>query len=99
MSHHRSRRAIRRMLSFSNVCSLLALVIALGTGSALAANTIFSTDIVDGQVQNVDLAGNAVNTDKIAGSAVHADDIASGAVTAPKLAPASVTSPAIAKNA
>ena len=41
-----------RALTFSNVCSFLALTIALGTGTAYAANTVFSTDIVDGEVNH-----------------------------------------------
>ena len=35
---------IRRALSFANVCSFLALTIAMGTGGAYAANTVFSTE-------------------------------------------------------
>ena len=35
--------------------AVLAFVIALGTGSAYAANTVFSTDIVDGQVNSADV--------------------------------------------
>ena len=33
----------------------LALLIALGTGTAYAANTDFSSDIVDGEVRSADL--------------------------------------------
>ena len=43
----------------------LALLIALGTGSAYAANTVFSTDIVDGEVKTADLANNSVRANKI----------------------------------
>ncbi len=53
-------RRLLRGFTFANVCSFLALTIALGTGTAYAANTVFSTDIVDGEVKNVDLAGNSV---------------------------------------
>ena len=51
---------LRPRLTFANVCSFLALLIALGTGSAYAANTVFSTDIVDGEVKTADLDNNAV---------------------------------------
>ena len=54
----------RSRLTFANVCSLLALLIALGTGSAYAANTVFSTDIVDGEVKTADIANNAVTLDQ-----------------------------------
>ena len=51
---------LRPRVTFANVCSFLALLIALGTGSAYAANTVFSTDIVDGEVKTADIANNAV---------------------------------------
>ncbi len=38
----------------------LALLIALGTGTAYAANTVFSSDIVDGEVRSADLQDNGV---------------------------------------
>ena len=47
---------MRKHLTFANVCSLLALFIALGTGAAYAANTVFSTDIVNGEVKSVESA-------------------------------------------
>jgi hypothetical protein len=52
--------ALRRNLTFANVCSFVALVVALGTGSAYAANTVFSTDIVDQEVKTPDLDTGAV---------------------------------------
>ena len=48
--------SLRTRFTFANVCSFLALLIALGTGSAYAANTMFSTDIVDGEVKAADIA-------------------------------------------
>jgi len=54
-----------RQLNFANVCSALALVVALGTGGAYAANTVRSKDIVDGQVKTKDLKNNAVSSAKI----------------------------------
>ena len=56
----RLRAGLRR-----DVCSLLDPHIALGTGGAYAANTVFSTDIVDGEVKHADLAGNAVTSTNI----------------------------------
>src|SRR5689334_20608632 len=84
-------RRLRRKLTFANVCSSIALVVALGTGGAYAAGgTIGSADIIDesiqsvdlknGQVHTSDLGGNAVNSLKIAPGAVANDDIAIGAV-------------------
>ena len=57
---------------------VIALFIALATGTAYAANTVFSGDIVDGQVKTVDLAGAAVTTAKLAGSAVTTDKVKDG---------------------
>jgi hypothetical protein len=52
-------RRIRRHLSFANVVSVIALFIAISGGTAVAltgSNTVFSDDIVDGQVKSPDLA-------------------------------------------
>jgi hypothetical protein len=46
---------LSRRLSYANVMSTIAVVVAVGTGSAYAANTVFSSDIVDGQVKSVDV--------------------------------------------
>ncbi len=61
---------LRPQLSYANVTATLALVIALGTGSAYAANTIRSGDIVDGQVKRADLAASAVNSAKLTDNSV-----------------------------
>jgi hypothetical protein len=53
---------------------------------AYAANTVFSTDIVDGQVKTADLAGNAVTAAKIKDGEVKAAEIATDAVGAAELA-------------
>jgi hypothetical protein len=52
-------RRIRRHLSFANVASAIALFVAIGGGSAYAltgSNTVFSDDIVNGEVKSPDLA-------------------------------------------
>ena len=56
---------LRRHLTFANVVSALALVIAHGTGGAYAANTVFSSDIVDGQVKVADIGQGAVATSEV----------------------------------
>ena len=58
----------------------LALFIVLAAGTAQAADTVFSTDIVDGQVKTVDLAGAAVTSDRLAAGAVTTDKIKDGAI-------------------
>ncbi|HEX8103975.1 MAG TPA: hypothetical protein VF533_15260 [Solirubrobacteraceae bacterium] len=57
---------MRRHLTFANVCSFIALTVALGTGGAYAANTVFSADIVDGEVKTADLGASAVTAAKVA---------------------------------
>jgi hypothetical protein len=56
---------IRLRFTYANVVSTVALVAALGTGTAYAANTIGSVDIIDGAVAHVDLAGDAVAGDRV----------------------------------
>jgi hypothetical protein len=46
------------------VVSCIALFISLGV-AARAANTVFSTDIVDGEVKQVDLASNSVTSSNV----------------------------------
>ena len=73
-------RSTRAGLSFANVVSVLALFVALATGTAYAANTIFSTDIVDGQVKTVDLDNGAVAVAKIADGGITGDKVKDGAI-------------------
>ena len=53
----------------------LALLLALTAGTAYAANTVFSTDIVDGEVKTPDIASNAVATGKIGNNQVFPADV------------------------
>jgi hypothetical protein len=99
----------RNLLTFANVCSFLALAVAISTGGAYAANTVFSTDIVDGEVKTPDLAAGAVTSPKILDGAVKVVDLNDGAVTSDKLsdggvqtadlADGGVTGPKIADSA
>jgi hypothetical protein len=84
-------RRKRRHFTFANVTSLLALVIALSTGTAYAANTIFSTDIVDGEVKNVDIHGSAVTSNKLHDNQVKNQDLAADAVDGSKVLDGSLT--------
>jgi hypothetical protein len=69
-------------MTFANVTSALALLVALGTGSAYAANTVFSADIVNGEVKSVDIGTGAVGTVDIANDAVTTSQIADDTVRA-----------------
>jgi hypothetical protein len=61
----RSRRP-----SHATVVAYLALFVALGGTGAYAANTVFSTDIVDGEVKTPDLASGAATQGKLAANSV-----------------------------
>ena len=89
----------RRNVTFANVCSALALLIALGTGTAYAANTISSDDIIDGQVKTVDLGDAAVTSEKVADGAIGQAKIASGAVGSAQIASGAVGSAQLAPGA
>jgi hypothetical protein len=79
-------RRFRRRLTFANVCSFIALTVALGTGGAYAANTIGSADIIDESIQSVDLKNGEVKTSDLFGSAVTSPKIADGGVAGDDLA-------------
>lgn len=92
------RRFPRPRLSYANITSTAALVLALGTGTAYAANTVFSTDIVDGEVKNADLATNAVNTGKIINGGVWAQDVQVDSLTGAQVQDESLTSAELGTN-
>ncbi len=84
-------RSVGRRLTYANVASTAALFLALSTGTAYAANTIFSTDIVDGEVKNADLGSNAVTTNKIGNGQVRVADLGADAVTTDKVLDGTLT--------
>jgi hypothetical protein len=62
----------------ANVLGFLALFLVLSTGSAVAlngSNTVFSDDIVNGEVKTPDLATNAVNTAKVTDNSLTGADV------------------------
>ena len=62
------RKRLRSHLTFANVASGIALFVALGGGTAVAlngSNTVFSDDIVNGEVKTPDLATGAVTAPKL----------------------------------
>jgi hypothetical protein len=67
---------LRARLTYGNVVATIALFIALATGGAYAANTIRSTDIVDGEVKTPDLANSAVTGAKVANGSLLIQDLA-----------------------
>jgi len=53
----------------------LSLFLVVAGGTAFAANTVFSSDIVDGEVRNPDLADGAVGTGKLADGSVTSEKV------------------------
>lgn len=79
------------MLTTSKWVGLLAVAFVAGSFiaspelRAYAANTVFSADIVDGEVKTADLGGNSVTAGKIKDGEVKAAEIATDAVGAAEL--------------
>jgi hypothetical protein len=69
------RQWIRSHLTYANVLSTLAVFLILGGGVAYAANTVFSSDIVDNQVYSAD-----VRNDSLAGGGLQQRDLQLGSV-------------------
>ncbi len=73
------RRSLRRP-SHATVVAYLALFVAVGTGGAYAANTVRSSDIVDGQVNSADVKDQSLTTFDV--STFLGADIVDGTITA-----------------
>lgn len=74
---------LRERLTFANVVSVVALLFALGLGSAWAAtelgkNSVKSKQIAPGQVMNSDLGNDAVTSPKVADGSLLGSDFAPG---------------------
>ena len=82
---------LRSHLTYANVAATLALVIALAGGTAYAANTVFSSDIVNGEVKQPDIAAQAVGTDQVKNNQIGTNDIATDGVASLELKSGSVT--------
>jgi hypothetical protein len=92
---------IRAHLSYANVIATIALFLVLSGGTAVAltgSNTVFSDDIVNGEVKNPDLAADSVGSAKIADGRVLNADLGANAVTTAKVADQSLTGADIANN-
>lgn len=84
-------KAARSHVTYANVTATLALVVALTTGTAYAAATVTSADIVNGTVAQVDVAANSLGTRVIKDGGVKAQDLRDGAVGASQVADFTLT--------
>ena len=64
-----------------NIVGYLALFVALTGTTAYAADTVFSSDIVDGEVKSADLATEAVTNTKLASNAVRTGKVLDDSLT------------------
>jgi hypothetical protein len=97
-----------RPRSIYDVMAAIACFAALAGGTAYAADTIGSSDVIDdsllsqdiknGNVGNVDLAANSVGFDKIRPGNVFNSDLAANAVTGAKVAPDTITGSDVAES-
>jgi hypothetical protein len=97
-------RAIRSHLTYANVTSTVALVIAVGMGSAYAANqlaprSVGAPALRPGAVTADKIRKNAVTAPKIKAQAVKQGKIGNGAIVTQKLANGAVTASQIAGGA
>ena len=97
-------KRLRDKLTYANVVSTLALMIALGMGSAYAANqlapkSVGAKQLRPGAVTADKIRKQAVTAPKIESLAVKQGKIASGAVTSAKLADGAITSAKIPAGA
>lgn len=96
-------KALRKRLTYANVTSTLALFIALGMGSAYAANqlapkSVGAKQLRPGAVTADKIRKNAVTAPKLESLAVKQGKIASGAIVAAKIAGGAVGAEKIANG-
>ena len=81
----------RGQLTYANVISTVCLVLILGGGVAYAADTVFSSDIVNGEVKSADIGNNQVRSadvrdDTLANGGLGGADIANNSLRGPDIA-------------
>jgi hypothetical protein len=69
------RKLRPRRPSHATVVAYLGLFVALGTGSAYAANTVFSSDIVDGEVKSVDVGDGEIGSADVKDNSLNTFDV------------------------
>jgi len=88
-------RAVRHVRG--NAVAWLALFVALG-GSAYAANTVGSADIIDESILSADIKNGEVKTDDVLNNAITSVDIATGGVANSDLLNGAITEGKLALN-
>jgi hypothetical protein len=89
---------LRPRLTYANVVSTICLCLVVGGGSAYAANTIGSSDVINESLLSEDIKNSEVKTSELANAAVTRDKLASTAVTNGKLGGSAVDGSKVADN-
>jgi hypothetical protein len=96
------RQWIGSRLTYANVMATIAVFLVLSGGTAVAlsgSNTVFSDDIVNGEVKADDIGSNAVRSGKIIDGGVQSVDILDGAVGSPDILDGAVGNNDVRKSA
>jgi hypothetical protein len=78
------RQRLRSHLTYANVMATIAVFLVLSGGTAVAlngSNTVFSDDIVDGEVKTPDVASGAVSLGKMASDSVDGSKVVDNSLT------------------
>jgi hypothetical protein len=97
--HHLSGSTRIRLALQNQWAGLISLFLVLSGGTAYAlngSNTVFSDDIVNGEVQNADLGANSVGTGKVVDGTLVGADVKDNSVTGTDVADNSLGSADIA---
>jgi hypothetical protein len=77
--------------SHATIVAYLALFVAVGGTTAYAANTVFSSDIVDGEVRTADLHDKSAVTAKLGDAAVTTAKLGNSSVSSTKIIDGTIT--------
>ena len=92
---------ILRRLSYANVCSTLALVLAtsgVAWAATLPRNSVGTAQLKAGSVTNAKLAKGSVGAGKLQAGAIQAGKVATGAIAGPQLADGAVAAAKLANG-
>ena len=87
---------IRRHITYANVASTLALVLALGGATAYAAGFITSQDIKDGTIRSVDVRNHTLGKKDLSAKAIRALTAKQGTPVTPAANPSGADDPCAA---
>ena len=85
-------RKLRSRITYANVVSTLALLLALGTGGAYAANEWTGSNIVDGSLTGQDIFDNTVSGADITNGSLTGQDVFDNTVSGSDITNGSITS-------